>query len=326
MNRSILVAIVVLASFAAANAVVSLLVWVMWQHRQRLGLTVGSPAMRARRLVWLRACPTLVSLVVTLGVVLPAFAIHEPRRESEAVGPVIWVLAAVGAAQVLASLRLAVAAARRTGIVTRAWMQSGVPLKVDSPGSVPAFAVDTRSPIVALAGVFSPKLIVARSVLDACTREEWMQILAHERGHLEAQDNLKRRFVACAPDALRWTPAHEQMASAWYDAAEEAADDVASGDDAQARADLAALLVKIARLVPEPSSAPAAVSPFVDPGGLERRVRRLLAAGADAAAGPPTFLPVMVIAACALAPTALASPTTIEGLYHIVEAAIALWR
>ena len=36
-------------------------------------------------------------------------------------------------------------------------------------------------------------------------------IVAHERGHLHARDNLKRWLMTCAPDVLRWTPLHREI-------------------------------------------------------------------------------------------------------------------
>jgi hypothetical protein len=249
----------------------------------------------------------------------------EPITEGEAAGPVVWLLAAMAAAQIVASLWLAVAAAHRTRTVTSAWMQSSRPLDVDPPAGVPTFAVESGLPIVALVGVLSPKLIAARSVLDTCTPDEWTRIVAHERGHVQAHDNVKRWLMACAPDALRWTPLHAEIAAAWHDAAEDAADDVATGGDLQARVDLAALLVKIARLTPEPSWPAAAVSPFVEQDGLERRVRRLLETD-DAAPQASAVIPLTIAATLAIALTTVASPTALKGLYDLVEAVIAFGR
>ena len=130
--------------------------------------------------------------------------------------------------------------------------------------------------MVALVGVFSPRLVAARTVIDACSAEELAAIVAHERGHLHARDNFKRWLLTCAPDVMRWTRAHASIVAAWRDAAEYAADDAATCGEEEARVDLAALLLKIARLAPPRFATPAAVSPFADKEGLDRRVRRLL--------------------------------------------------
>jgi hypothetical protein len=47
--------------------------------------------------------------------------------------------------------------------------------------SIPAVAVDADFPIVAVAGVVRPRLIIARSVLASCSHEELRAVLATSR-------------------------------------------------------------------------------------------------------------------------------------------------
>ena len=222
---------------------------------------------------------------------------------------------------------MAVATLARTRAVARAWLRSATPLDVDPPAGVPAYAIDSLAPIVALVGVFSPKLIAARTVIEACTTEELTAIVAHERGHLHARDNLKRWLMACAPDALRWTPIHREIAAAWHDAAEDAADDAATRGDERARVDLAALLVKIARLTPEPSGRRPRSARSSSRSGLDRRVRRLL----DLRRAPLDPLALAATrrhrpAARAQRSPSLISPAALEQIYDVVEAVIAFGR
>jgi beta-lactamase regulating signal transducer with metallopeptidase domain len=127
-----------------------------------------------------------------------------------------------------------------------------------------------------MVGVFNPKLLASNSVINVCTANEIACIAGHERGHFDARDNLKRWIMASLPDMLRWTAVHREIVDAWHDAAEDAADDATTGGEAMARAELAALLLKVVRLAPAPLWKAAVVSPFVEQHGLERRVRRLL--------------------------------------------------
>jgi beta-lactamase regulating signal transducer with metallopeptidase domain len=324
MSRPLLIASVALASYAALNLAISLVVAAVWR-RLAADHAGGSPAARARQLVWVRACPAVGAAAITLTVITPAFAIFEPERASEMAGPVVLALAVTALVQFAASLVMAAATLARTRAAAHAWLRSAMPLDVDPPAGVPAYAIESPAPIVALVGVFTPKLIAARTVIDSCTTEELTAIVAHERGHLQARDNLKRWLMACAPDALRWTQSHQEIAAAWHDAAEDAADDAATRGDQRARLDLAALLVKIARLDPEPSWPAAAVSPFVERSGLDRRVRRLLAS-ADRLAAPSRWLPLAAMA-IALATFAVAlTPATLEQIYYVVESAIAFGR
>jgi hypothetical protein len=138
---------------------------------------------------------------------------------------------------------------------------------------------------------------------------------------------MKRWLMACAPDALRWTPIHHEIAGAWHDAAEDAADDAATSGDEASRVDLAQLIVKIARLAPAPAWREATVSPFVEPEGLNRRVRRLLGAGMASPERPRSYLLQAMFVMTALAALSISvQPASLEQLYHAIEAVIGLGR
>ena len=103
--------------------------------------------------------------------------------------------------------------------------------------------------------------MAARSVIEACTAAELAAIVAHERGHLHCPRQLQAiahglRARRAALDAA----VHQQIAAAWHDAAEDAADDAATRGDAASRVDLAALLMKIARLTPATGRGPPRLS------------------------------------------------------------------
>ena len=224
----------------------------------------------------LRVFPSAAAALVTLGLVVPAFVAFEPAGAVEVVGPVLLTLAGAGALLLFAAVALAIRTALVTIKLERAWLRSATAFDFDPPAGIPAYAIDSPAPIVALVGVFSPKLLAARAVIDACSQQELANIVAHEHGHFRSMDNFKRWLMTCAPDALRWSPLHREMTAAWGDAAEDAADDAATAGEALARVDLAALLLKVARLAQGSTWSTVAVSPFVDADGLDRRVRRLL--------------------------------------------------
>lgn len=324
MSRTVLTAAVALASYAVLNMGTSLVAAAWW--RQRFAVDAGrNPAARARQLGRLRAWPCAAAALLTALLVVPAFVIFEPERASETAGPVIIILAATALLQIGASLVLAVSMLMRTRAAARRWLRAATPLDVEPPAGVPAFTVESSAPIVALVGVFNPKLLAARTVIESCTTEEFAAIVAHERGHLHARDNLKRWLMACAPDALRWTRWHREIAAAWHDAAEDAADDAATRGVERARVDLAALLIKIARLTPQPSRPAATVSPFVEISGLDRRVRRLLGAAEELPA-PRRWVPIMTTAAIGAALALVIRSGTFEQLYRAIEAIIAFGR
>ena len=325
MSRPLLIVVVALAAYAMLNIAGSIAVAMAWRSRLAFWQH-ASPVTRARRLLWLRALAPLASVTIALGIVTPAFAIFEPERPSEMAGPLVIALALMASTQLAISLWTAVASALRTRTAARAWLQSSEALAVDPPAGVPAYAIDSVAPIVALVGAFRPRLVAARIVIDACTASELAAIVAHECGHFHSRDNLKRWLMNCVPDVLRWTPIHRELASAWHDAAEDAADDAATPGDAASRADLAALLIKIARLTPEPAWPAATVSPFVEPGGLNRRVRRLLAGEAAVAGRVTPAFAAIVMCVATLAAAVVMRPETLERLYGIIEAVIAVGR
>ena len=326
MSRAMLMVVVALAAYAIVNIAGSIAASLVWRFSSAAGHH-AAPTTRARRLLWLRAMPTTSAIALALGVVMPTFASFEPDHASEVAGPLILALAAVASALIAASLGIAIVTSIRTRNAARAWLRAGVALDVNPPAGVPAYAINSLAPIVALVGVFRPKLVAARCVINACTEAELAAIVAHERGHLHSRDNLKRWLMTCVPDVLRWTPIHHEIAGAWHDAAEDAADDAATPGDAASRVDLAALLIKIARLTPEPAWPAATVSPFVEPAGLNRRVRRLLATEVKASSRRPRVATFLTAGAGFTLLAALAAgPAGLEGLYAVIEAFVAFGR
>jgi len=314
---------VALAAYCLLDLAISAFVAILWRTRAIAPADVP-PHVRARRVMWLRLAPGISAMAITMIVVTPAFAIFEPRHTNETAGPALLALAIAAMMQIITALTRAIRSVMLTAAVERRWLHSSSTL--DAGGSMRAFAIDSPSPIVALVGVFTPKLIAARSVIDACTPEEVASIVGHERGHLQSRDNLKRWVMASLPDALSWTPIHREMIGAWHHAAEDAADDAATGGEEMARAELAALLLKIVRLAPQPQWHSAIVSPFVEDRGLERRVRRLLKPELEPPA-PLAVVPMVAVTTIAVAVLAtLASPAALKAVFDAFERLVALGR
>src|SRR5262249_45354693 len=145
--------------------------------------------------------------------------------------------------------------------------------------AVPAFVVNIGFPIVAVVGLFRPRLIVSRVVLDACGEAEMQAILAHEAWHLVRRDNIRRVLLSAAPDVLSWLPRAVRFSEEWQRASEEAADDAAARLGPAGRVHLAEALVRVARLAPASGhvlSCPLPASALYRGESIERRVRRVL--------------------------------------------------
>ena len=309
MSRSLLVLTVAMAGYAVASSLAAAAVAAFWRRR-------GSAIHSATTLALLRLIPAGFGALATATIVVPAFLLFEPVRDYEPVGPIAIALALFTLTLAGSAIVVAVRTLRHTIRLERMWMRSATPLTAEPAATITTYVIDSATPIVALIGVFSPRLVAARTVVEACSREEFAVIVAHEQGHLRARDNLKRWLLDSTPDVLRWTRVHDEILLAWRDASEDAADDAAAHDVAEARVNLAALLVKVARLT-EDLTTPATVSAFADSDGLERRVRRLITT--DGPAPNRCWPRGTVVLAAALAVAILTQPAVLQRAYELIE-------
>jgi Zn-dependent protease with chaperone function len=264
--------VVVLAAFASANLAAACLT--LWQWRR--ATPPAAPQDRASFLFQWRLLPVAASLLWS-GLATVSFFIFEPRRNDEEIGLLLPVLAAVGAALWLAAgARLALMTVRHARIV-RGWLSGAEPIALDGI-DIPTLVVDSDFPIVAVIGSWRPKLLIARSVLDACPADEFRAIVDHEYGHIQQHDNIRRTLLLGLPDPLTWIRAGRAMDAAWHDAAEEVADETSGRTHGDAgRMALASALIRVAKLVPAGRSLTAIPASALYRGEpLEQRVRRLL--------------------------------------------------
>ena len=225
---------------------------------------------RASLLVQARLAPLTLS-VVGVSLVQLAFWRFEPTQQSERVGVVLPLLAALGAGLVVMAARRAWLALRSTQRLAQRWRRAGEPGQI--PGWCgPTWIVRTPFPVVAVVGVGRAELYVSQAVLRACDAAELAAIAAHERAHVARHDNLTRLLFALAPAVGR---AAARLERAWAAAAEELADVQAraAGDGVA----LAQALTKVARLAVRSAPVPPlAMSALIGDDSLEGRVRRLL--------------------------------------------------
>ena len=239
MNFSGTLCLVLPAAYGLASLLLSVLV---------AGIcSAWPPHLRATSgdLLALRLLPSAGGLFLTLAVVLPAFLSNEPNRAAEPVGPLLVGLAVFALVAVGDGIRrgwrawaAAAALLRECGPADRRCLMAG--LKID--------IVDVPEPMVAVVGAWRPRVVAAKRVLAACSREEFRQVIGHEAAHIAAHDNLKLLLLLASPDALAWMPAGEALTGRWRAAAELEADALATGPDRCKRVALASALIKVARL------------------------------------------------------------------------------
>ena len=150
--------------------------------------------------------------------------------------------------------------------------------------------------------------------------------VAHERGHLDARDNLKRLLLRACPDLVAFSPASGAIEQEWARAAEVRADERASRGGRETALALAAGLVKVARMVPMSAAAcPSARSH--DGGDVEARVRHLVK-GADGSVEPPARARAgVVLASAALGGSGVVLATqALPAVHELIEVAARLLR
>ena len=309
--------LVLLAAFFLASAASSLAAWLAAGPVIRATARAAA-APRAWLLACFRLLPATAAVAMTALVLAPGYYRHEQRGEPEGVGLVLALAAAAGLLIAAGAVARAAAAVIRASALRRAWLAAGRPIDVAGAG-MPAYAIDTAFPLVAVLGVLRPRLFISASVLRACSPPQLAAIVDHERRHVAAWDNAVRLLMDAAPDAVGLTRASGALAAAWHQAAEHRADDAA-----RRRLDLASALVRVARLAGTTGPGAVPASALYRGEGVEERVRRLVESVPDGPALPRAVLCASAAVATAAIAAAATSPRALELAHALLETAVTL--
>ena len=269
----------VLALLLTINATATLLAAGMARACKKL-LWKCSARTRAEILFVMRIGPPAIAIVAIAAFMIPSYLTYEPYGTKETVGFKLGALAAVSALGVA----LAISRGVRSWIATRSllkqWLNASRPIHLDAI-TVPTFILQHSFPIIAVVGAIRPRLFIAGHVLESLSEEELAAAIAHEYGHLAAQDNFKRSVMRISRAALLIIPCGRWLDRAWSEASESAADEHAAQRSSEIALNLASALVRIARMIPtgQRHTLPAAVSGFLmseDAPGVKVRVSRLV--------------------------------------------------
>jgi Zn-dependent protease with chaperone function len=223
-----------------------------------LGLsgTVAKAASRThpqRAALWflgLRLLPFTFSLLVIVILCVPSYLRYEQNTGSEDMGLFCIVAAVMGLGLLLTS------AVRSTFALAQSYRMSRGTRRIQLPRlagvEVCVIEGDTCAPLMALVGIFRPRLLVSRRLLQVLTTSQLEAALRHERAHLLSRDNLKRLLMAVTPgivpSVIPFKCGLAAVEAHWERFAELAADDYAAGGRADHSIALAETLVKVARL------------------------------------------------------------------------------
>ena len=129
------------------------------------------------------------------------------------------------------------------------WMVTSDPVEIEGV-SMPAYKLRHPFPVIAVVGIFRPRIFVAEQVFSELDKPELVAALSHEAGHISSFDNLKRVAMRVCRDLLVF-PLGKSLDSGWLLAAESAADEYAAVRGGSGYAlNLASALVKIGRITP----------------------------------------------------------------------------
>jgi Zn-dependent protease with chaperone function len=262
------------ASFFVLNALPALLVRVASKRAIRFAES-RTPAAAARLLLALRLLPFALAILFVAGLCVPSYLWLEPGATSEEVGLLCVSLGVLGAVVWLMAIGRAAhslfASFRHNRLCRLAGQETHVPGESSS-----VVLVENEAPLLALSGVFSPRLLISRSVLRSLSSDEFDAALRHERAHRTSRDNAKRLLILLTPDILPFVSLHPLLESNWAKFTEWAADDHATAGDAGRAVSLAAALVHVARMGSGPRLPSLSTSLLACDRDLSARVNRLL--------------------------------------------------
>jgi hypothetical protein len=308
------------ASFFVVNAGVGLLLSAVSRAAIRAAETMR--ARRAARFLFLiRILPFALGIGVVLGLCVPSYLWFEPHATAERVGVGCLALVFFGAASWLVSVarvsRAMVAASR----CQQLWKETGHEDRL--PGeSLRAMVVEKDAPLLALAGILRPRLIVSRGVLSALSSDQLGVALYHENAHRVSRDNLKRLFLLLVPDPLPFVRRLGTFDEAWAKFAEWAADDEAVQGDSNRAVALASALLRVARMGSGPRLSFLHTSLVGGDRELAARVERLLEVETSGPQPPSQTRSLEFgagFATAALIATLLAGPAILSSVHRLLE-------
>lgn len=234
------------ASFFLIYTAWSVATWTVAPFAIRLGESM-KPRFAARLLLTVRLLPAAFAAFVVAALCVPSYLWLEPNANAERVGIACCVAALLGATMWAVSLlrvsRAIFVSARyrrqylRRERVTRASMHQA-----------PVVVVESERPLLALAGIIRPRIVVSRAVVQTLSPDQFDAALEHERAHRSSRDNLKRFLLLLAPGFFPFARAFTVLDRSWARFTEWAADDCAADGDLQRSLSLAEALVRVARL------------------------------------------------------------------------------
>jgi Zn-dependent protease with chaperone function len=258
------------------------------------------PQAAARWLLALRLAPSGFALLMVAALCIPSYLWLEPIYTTENVGLGCILASFCGIAVWIA----AAARALRSSVRSRRFVRS---------------CQNGGTPLIALAGIIHPRLVISPEVVSALSPEQLDAALRHEEAHRISRDNLKRLLVLLSPGLLPGVNGFGALERGWARFTEWAADDRAVAGSPERSLWLAAALVRVARLG---GATPVMMTSLLgDRADLATRVDRLLrgAAMVEKTGSSKPALAAIVAAVLACAAAAILQPATLSTVHRLLE-------
>lgn len=289
-------------------------------------LHIAAPGKRANLIFAARLMPLALAGGLTFALALPAFLEFEPSSTKESMGLRLMTLAIFGALLLAGMLARGVGILRATGNMHRKWRESSE--KIDVPGlGIPVYRVENGASLLAVTGIFRPRIFVAREIAEALSHDELRAALAHEMAHVSSFDNLKQLLLKITR-APSWLKALYDADAEWTSASEIAADHGALAKGSSVL-DLSSALIKVGRLKRVNASRGLVAShlvPTACSGALETRVMCLseILEGTEATPAKgrkrrSLLLPALIFVALYVACIPVVLPAVHEALEFLVQ-------
>ena len=203
---------------------------------------------KAQTIFALRIFPFALAFVFVAAVLIPSYLLFEPRSSGEIISLKLAALSFASAVGVLFAFYRIFGTWWKTRSLMKNWLKNAKLIQLENV-AIPVYCMKHSFPVIAVIGAFRPKMFVARQIFDSLNDEEIQAAILHEYGHIAARDNFKRVLMRVCRDLLIF-PFGRRLDRQWAETAETAADEYAAEQGNFAALNLAAAIVKIARIVP----------------------------------------------------------------------------
>jgi hypothetical protein len=231
-----------LLGIGSLQAIAELLFWLISPRLVKI-LSSSGARRQEQALFWGQVVTHVLACLLTLIFLVPRYIEAETNLLAERVGYLSLAAAALVLYRYLHALQRGLRMWWRSVQLQREWRHDGSAEYISASGPCPPLA---------LVGLFQPRILVAKAMLDRSklSPEALSMALDHERAHMQHRDNWKLFALACLPRLGLSTKARPACLRLWQRHNDWAADDDAVNGSRPRALTLAESLVACAKAIP----------------------------------------------------------------------------